>query len=386
MTDLRTADTPSVGSSTAIPVQSSRRVLHSFDWRSISTGLLIMLVMFVAGGLVLSPQGALLVVGPISLFAMPILALLADFVVPLFAGQRRRWLVAGFILAAILGGAIVLTVLAQAIVGHIDLVGVFSTDPHTAASHLTAFPFTIPLGGALFVTYLEVAIVSGVPMIAKNRLRDGAIAFLGCVIVALILYGTLANWDAIPAPARAALGIRNPGGPIDALDLAGIVISITIWQVLYLFFGGGPLSAIRAGWPHIVASNVAVIGLGITTYWLLHYPLQASVPQIAVIAAMEVVGILVVGILFDRPAAGPPGTVSSLQRLIRFCLAVLVSVLTFLALRWLGMLFQPTWAIGSLELWIAISGLNLIGGSIFLYCRILRPLLDPQSGNTSDIA
>jgi hypothetical protein len=338
-----------------------------------------MLAVFVVGGLVLSPQGALLVVGPISLFAMPILASLADFVVPVFAGHQRRWLVAMLLVAAILGGAIVLTVVAQGIVGHIDLVGVFSPDPHTAASHLSAFPFTIPLGGALFVTYLEVAIVSGVPMITKNRLRDGAIAFLGCVIVALVLYGTLANWDAIPAPARAALGIRNPGGPIDALDLAGIVISITIWQVLYLFFGGGPLSAVPGRWRRIMVSNAVVIGLGLATYWLLHYPLQASVPQIAVVAAMEVVGILVVGILFGRPAAGPPGTVSRLQRMIRFCLAVLVSLLTFVTLRWLGMLFQPTWAVGSLELWIAISGLNLLGGSIFLYCRILRPLLDPQS-------
>jgi hypothetical protein len=379
MTDLRTANTPSVRSSTAIPLESSRRgLLHAFNWRAVVPGLLFMMVVFGVGGLALSPQGALLVVGPITLFAMPVLALLADFVVPLFVGQQRRWLVAGLILAAILGSAIVLTVLAQAIVGHIDLVGVFSTDPHTAASHLSAFPFTIPLGGVLFVAYLEVAIVSGVPMLTKNRPRDGAIAFLGCVVVALFLYLTLANWDAVPGPARAALGLRNPGGPVDALDLAGIVISISIWQVLYLFFGGGPLSTIPAGWPRIVVSNVVVIGLGITTYWLLHYPLQASVPQIAAIAAMEVVGILVVGLLFDRPAAGPPGTVSPLQRLIRFCLAELVSVLTFLALRWLGMLLQPTWAIGSLELWIAISGLNLIGGSIFLYCRILRPLLDPQ--------
>jgi hypothetical protein len=342
------------------------------------TGLLIMLGVFVVGGLLLSPQGALLVIGPITLFAMPVLALLADFVVPLFVGHQRRWLVAGLMPAAILGGAIVLTVLAQAIVGHIDLVGVFATDPHTGASHLTAFPFTIPLGGVLFVAYLEVAIVSGVPMLTKNRLRDGAIAFLGCATLALILYETLANWDAVPAPARSALGLRNPGGPIDALDLAGIVISIAIWQVLYLFFGGGPFSTIPAGWPRIVVSNVVVIGLGITTYWLLHYPLHASVPQIAMIAAMLVVGVLVVGLLFDRPAAGPPGTVSPLQRLIRFCLAVLVSVLTSLALRWLGTLFQPMWDAGSLELWIVISGLNLVGGSIFLYCRTLRPLLDPQ--------
>jgi hypothetical protein len=378
MTDLRTANTPSVGSSAGIPVESSLRALHAFDWRAIVPGLLFMLAVLVVGGLVLSPQGALLVVGPISLFAMPVLASLADFVVPLFAGQQRRWLVAVIILAAILGGAIVLTVLAQGIVGHIDLVGIFSADPRTAASHLSAFPFTIPLGGVLFVAYLEVAIVSGVPMITKNRLRDGAIAFLGCVIVALILYETLANWNAIPAPARAVLGIRNPGGPIDALDLAGIVISIAIWQVLYLFFGGGPLSAVPGRWPRIVVSNAVVIGMGLATYWLLHYPLQASVPQIAVVAAMEVVGILVVGILFGRPAAGPPGTVSPLQRLIRFCLAVLVSVLTFLTLRWLGMLLQSTWAVGSLELWIAISGLNLLGGSIFLYCRILRPLLDPH--------
>ena len=381
MTDLRTTNTANVGAGTAIPLESSqRRGLRLHEQQRIAAGLLLVVLVFVAGGVLLTPQGALLVIGPISLFAMPILASLADFVVPLLGSSQRRRLVAGLVLAAIVGGAIVLTVLAQAVVGHIDLVGVFSPDPQATASHFSTFPFTIPLGGLLFVLYLEVSIVSGVPLVTKHRLRDGLITFLGCVALALILYQTLANWDAVPVQARALLGLRNPAGPIDALDLAGIVISIAIWQVLYLFFGGGPLASIPAGWQRLVLSNVAVIGLGILTYWVLSSLLRATVPQVAAIAAMVVVGTLMVGVLFGMPAAGPPGTISLTTRFIRFCLAAVVAVVTYVVLRWLGTALQPTWTSGSLELWIAISGLNLIGGSIFLYCRILRPLLEPPSG------
>ncbi len=281
MTDLRTTATlPSDQSDTPIPGPSSGRVRQSHDWRRIAVNSLFVLVVFVAGGIVLSPQGALLVIGPISLFAMPIVASLADFVVPLLVGHERRWLVAGLLLSTIVLGAIVLAVLAQAVVGHIDLIGVFSPNPSTAASHLTTFPFTIPLGGVLFVLYLEVAIVSGVPALTRHRRRDGALVFLGCAVMALIVYLTLANWGAVPAPAQAALGLRDPGGPIDALDLAGIVISISIWQVLYLFFGGGAYrrDSHRLG-ARIVVANVVVIGLGISTYWLLRFPCRPPFPR-----------------------------------------------------------------------------------------------------------
>ena len=168
----------------------------------IAVNSLFVLVVFVAGGLVLSPQGTLLVIGPISLFAMPIVASLADFAVPLLVSHKRRWLVAGLLLAVIVLGAIVLALLAQAVVGHSDLMGVFSPNPSTAASHLTTFPFTIPLGGALFVLYLEVAVVSGVPAVTRHRRRDGALVFLGCAVMALIVYLTLANWGSVPVQSR----------------------------------------------------------------------------------------------------------------------------------------------------------------------------------------
>jgi hypothetical protein len=314
----------------------------------------------------------LLVIGPLSLFAMPVLALLADFAMPPPGAKAHPWYVTALLLTAIAGGAVVLTVLAQGVVGQIDLVGVFSPDPASAASHFPTFPFTIPLGGLLFVAYLEVSIVSGIPQLSAHRVRDGALVFAGCVALALVLYLTLANWGSVPPQAWTSLGLRDPGGPVDALDLAGMVIAITIWQVLYLFTGGGPLAGVSAGWARIVVANVLVIGLGLATFWLLRDVLQASVPQIAELAAMVVVGVLTVGLLLDMPAAGPPGTISARTRLLRFGLLALIAGLTYLGLRWLGATLQPTWSVGSLELWITICGLNLIGGGIFLYCRILR--------------
>jgi hypothetical protein len=343
-------------------------------------GIVFVLCAVIAGGILLTPQGALIVIGPLSLFAMPILAGLADFVVPEINKRTPHgWAVGGAMAAVIIAGAVILTVLAQIVVGHLDVVGIFSSDPAEAAGHLSAFPFTIPLGGLFFVLYLEVAIVSGVPQTTKHRLRDGALAFCGCIILALILYQTLANWSSIPAEVRAHLGLRNPGGPIDALDLAGIVISIAIWQVLYLFSGGGPIATIQKGWRRVLAANIAVIALGILTYWILRSVVQASVPQIAAFAAMVVAGVLAVGVLFGLPAAGPPDAITLSARALRFGTVAAVGAITFLALQWVGSALQPTWTTGSLDLWITICGLNLIGGGIMFYCRILRPR--PPAGN-----
>jgi hypothetical protein len=355
------------------PGPSAQQVAQSLGVRRIMGGLIFVLVLQIVGGLLLTPQGALLVVGPISLFAMPVLGALADFAIPQLGDRAYRWLVGGIMTAIIAGGGIVLTVLAQAVVGHIDLVGVFSPNPQAAASHLSAFPFTIPLGALCFVTYLEVAIVSGVPLQSTHRTRDGVLAFGGSIATALILYQALANWGSVPAGVRALIGLRNPGGPVDALDLAGILISITIWQVLYLFCGGWILQTFRVPWQRVALSNVAVIGLGITTFWLLHGVFQMVVPQIAVIGAMVVVGILIVGILFGMPAAGPPHAMPARQRLYRLGLAAAVALFTYVVLRWIGMTLQPHWTIGSLDLWMTICGLNLIGGGTMLYCRILQP-------------
>jgi hypothetical protein len=373
MADVRTDRTADAASRSAAAPNIASQRLSAARIRWIGGGVLLVICLLIAGGFLLTPQGSLLVIGPLTLFAMPVLALLADFSTPPPGAKPHPWYVTALLLAAIAVGAVALTVLAQGVVGQIDLVGVFSPDPASAASHFPTFPFTIPLGGLLFVAYLEISIVSGLPQLSAHRVRDGALVFAGCVALALALYLTLANWGSVPAEARTSLGLRDPGGPIDALDLAGIVIAIAIWQVLYLFTGGGPLAAIGVRWARIVLANVLVIGLGLTTFWLLRDVLQASVPQIAELAAMIVVGVLTIGLLFGMPAAGPPGTISARTRLLRFGLLGLIAGLTYFGLRWLGATFQPNWTVGSLELWITICGLNLIGGGIFLYCRILRP-------------
>jgi hypothetical protein len=377
MTKLQTGRTTDSVSSIATSRASTPRGRRTAGALRVIGGLAFVLFALIAGGVLLTPQGSLLVIGPITIFAIPVLGALADFAMPQVGERRNTWLVGGVMIAIIAVGGVALTVLAQAVVGPIDLVGVFSPDPQTAASHFTAFPFVIPLGGLFLILYFGATIVSGIPLLTKHHLRDGVLTFVGCAALALILYQTLVNWGSVPAAARAQLGLRNPGGPIEAFELAGIVISIAIWEILYLFAGGGPFATIRTGWLRIALSNVVVIGLGLATYWLLRDVLQATVPQIAEIAGMVVAGALVVGVLFALPAAGPPGTIGPLTRLFRFGLAAVVAVLTFFALQWVGMALQPTWAAGSLELWITVCGLNLIGGGVVLYCRILQP---PPSG------
>jgi hypothetical protein len=374
MADLLKNNASGAATSAVTSRPSARQAPRYPGMRRITGGLVFVLVLQIVGGLLLTPQGALLVVGPISLFALPILGALADFAIPQLGDRADRWLIGGIMTAIIVCGGVILTVLAQAMVGRIDLVGVFSPNPQVAAGHLTAFPFTIPLGALCFVAYLELAIVSGVPLVSTHRTRDGILAFCGSLAAALILYQALANWASVPAAVRAVIGLRNPGGPVDALDLAGVLISITIWQVLYLFCGGWVLQTIRVPWQRVALSNVVVIGLGITTFWLLHSVFQLMVPQVAVIGAMVVVGTLIVGILFGMPAAGPPHALPARQRLYRLGLAAAVALFTYVVLRALGTALQPHWTIGSLDLWMTICGLNLIGGGTMLYCRILQPI------------
>ncbi|MDQ1505535.1 MAG: hypothetical protein QOD57_3262, partial [Actinomycetota bacterium] len=98
------------------------------------------------------------------------------------------------------GGSFALAVAGQAIVGKVDLDGMFSQTPDLAGGHLLGFPFTFPLAGLVFVAMVQITLVNErKPFDRLGRVASGLAALATSCVVAVIAYGLLANWNAIPA-------------------------------------------------------------------------------------------------------------------------------------------------------------------------------------------
>ncbi len=82
MADPQNSQASDTVSSSVAPRLSTRQGLRSPGLPRVAVGLVFVLLLQVVGGILLTPQGALLAVGPISIFALPILGTLADFAIP----------------------------------------------------------------------------------------------------------------------------------------------------------------------------------------------------------------------------------------------------------------------------------------------------------------
>jgi len=130
-------------------------------------------------------------------------------------------------LAIFVVGALVLTGVAQVIVGKADFGAIFSS-----GGKFPTFPFLIPLAAAIFVTMLQLTFVCDRwPFDRMKPVPAGFCAFVLCWAIGLLLYFTVTNWNAIPAPARAAIGLLNPGGSVYALDFTGWLICLVPYQM-----------------------------------------------------------------------------------------------------------------------------------------------------------
>ena len=331
----------------------------------VAVGVLVLGI--VPGG----PQTALETVGPIATFALPVLAASALWWQGWPANGLRQPLAGLVNLVLIIVGGILLTILAQAVVGHVDLTGMFSTPPQGSPT-FTTWPWTMPLGVLVFVATLQFTFVNeGWPLRRLSGVAGGFLVVLASWIVGLVVYFLVVNWDLLPVPAREAIGLGNPAGPVSGLELLGWLAIVTAFQVLfYIGLGGRPTSSIRNPAARIAAANVFVIGGGWLTWALLAKALGWETPTIAALGGSVAAAAVLSAILFDSWPAFSVGDAGARLALTALQIAV-VSAVLFFGLRALGNALQ-VWDRDPVELWVTVSNLNFIAATAIAHVAVFH--------------
>jgi hypothetical protein len=319
-------------------------------------------------------QASLEVLGPLTTFALPVVAMIALWWED-WPGSSLRTGWSGLVDTAFgVGGAVVLTGLGQVVVGRLDLPGIFQARP--GPGHLATFPATIPLAAAAFSTMLQLTLVcEGWPLRRLGRFRAGLVALAVSWVVAVAAYLLVVNVDALPGAVRAATGLRNPGGPIAAAEFGALLIAIGVWQaVLFIALRGWPFHNLRRQWVRLLAGNVTVVAAGWLTYAGLHHLAHSKPSAITAGGGTIIAMTLVVAILFEGwPASRPsPG-------LGRVMTLALVALGGFALDRGLAAYAEAAdnWTRATVNDWVALAALNFIGGCVILHVAIWRrwPLL-----------
>jgi hypothetical protein len=327
-------------------------------------------------------QSSLEVLGPLSTFALPVVAMIAlwweDWP---GASLRSGW--SGLVDTVFaVGAAVLLTGLGQVVVGRLDLRGSFQAEP--GPGHLRTFPATIPLAAAAFATMLQLTLVfEGWPLRGLGRFRAGPLALVISWAVAAAAYLLAVNLDALPPGVRAATGLRNPGGPVAAAEFGALLIAIGVWQaVLFVALRGWPVRELRTRWWRVLVGNVVVIAGGWLTYAALHHLARIEPSSITAAGGAVIAMALVVGILFEgwptwrmRPPVG------------RALTLVVVAVGGFALDRGLAAYAEAAenWTRATVNDWVALAALNFMGGLIILHVAIWRrwPLLNKRERDAS---
>ena len=206
-------------------------------------------------------ERSLLVLGPMSTFALPLIAMIA-FWWEDWPGTMLRAPLAGLadtVLVAI--GGVLLTVAGQALGGNVDLRGVF--DPGAVSGHAPTFPATMPVAGAVFVAMLELTLVSeGWPLRRLNRYAGGVIALAAAWAIGVGLYLALVDFQ--PA---AGSGLHARHGPVAGAQLGAALVCIGVLQVGFF--------VVLRGWPFATfLAYIVLIDFG--EYW--RHRLQHRLP------------------------------------------------------------------------------------------------------------
>jgi hypothetical protein len=311
----------------------------------------IALVMPVALLLGLGAGGAessVLVLGPLSTFGLPVIAMIA-FWWERWPGTTLRagsgWADTVLVIAA----AIALTMVGQAIVGHLDLRGIF--EPRPAPVHAPTFPTTMPIAAAAFVAMLELTLVTeGWPLHRLGQVRAGVAALVVSWAVGLAVYALLDRGGVLAGPALGAL-----------------LVSIGVWQVvLFVVLQGWPLSEVRPPAPRLVCANLVVIGGGWLTYLALHRLAGWRAPTISAAGGAVVAGGLLVGMLFE----GWPGVGDARGRALTLAASAVLSAALYAALT--AYAHGVAWTRAEATDWVAHAGLNAIGAGVILHVAIGR--------------
>jgi hypothetical protein len=348
-----------------------------------AAGLLVLspfffLLALSAGG----PQASLEVLGPLSTFALPVVAMIALWWED-WPGSSLRSGWSGLVDTAFsVGAAVLLTGLGQVVVGRLDLQGIFRAEP--GPGHLATFPATVPLGAAAFSTMLQLTLVfEGWPLRGLGRFRAGLLALVISWAVAVASYLLVINLDALPPGVRAATGLRNPGGPVAAGEFGALLVAIGAWQsVLFIALRGWPIRDLRPRWVRLLVGNLVVIVGGWLTYALLHHLAHIEPSTITAAGGTVVATALVVAILFE----GWPAW-SMRPRVGRALTLAVVAVGGYALDRGLAAYAEAAEdrTRATVNDWVALAALNFIGGLIILHVAIWRrwPLLNKRERDAS---
>jgi hypothetical protein len=340
-----------------------RQRLAAQPWLGLG-GLLLTAVVFFALALGTgSTATALLILGPISAFGLPAVAMIA-FWWNDWPGSRLSVPWTGLIdTAAFIAAAIVLTIAGQAIVERPDAGAVFSTAPGPAT-----FPATLPLAGAAFAVTLQLSLpCERWPLSGLGRLWSGGAALALSWAIGAGAYFLFVNNDAVPAAERAAAGLRNPGGPVPAADFGSALIAVGVWQALFFIaLRGWPVNAIARRAPRLIAGNVLVIVLGALSYLLLRDIAHWQPAAIGAACGCVITAVLVVGMLFEGwPAARLPPAPGRVLTLL-LTAAVAIALDRVLAAYADG----ATWIRATPDDWVTTAALSFLGVGIIAHVAV----------------
>ncbi|HEX3711381.1 MAG TPA: hypothetical protein VHV09_01205 [Trebonia sp.] len=343
--------------------REQRRRLAAQPWLGLG-GLLLTAVVFFALALGTGNTAtALLILGPISTFALPAVAMIA-FWWNDWPGSRLSVPWTGLIdTAAFIVAAIVLTVAGQAIVERPDVRAVFETAPGPAT-----FPATLPLAGAAFTATLQLSLpCERWPLGGIGRLKSGVAALALSWAAGVGAYFLFVNNDAVPAAERAASGLRNPGGPVAAPDFGSALIAVGVWQaLLFIAMRGWPVNAIGRRPQRLIVGNLLVIVPGALTYLLLRDIAHWQPDAISAACGCLIAAVLVVGMLFEGwPAAQLP---PARGRLLTLFLTALVAIVLDRVLA--AYANGVTWIRATPDDWITTAALSFLGAGVISHVAV----------------
>lgn len=359
---------------------AQRRRLAAQPWLGLG-GLLLTAVVFFALALGMgSTAASLLVLGPIATFALAGAAMVA-FWWNDWPGSRLTtpWvgLTDTVLVAAI---AVVLTIAGQAVVERPDIRAVFEAKPGPGVP--TTFPATLALGGAAFAAMLQMSLVcERWSFGGLGRITSGVAALALSWAIGAGAYFLFVNVDPVPAAERAAVGLRNPGGPVAVADFGTALIAVGVWQtIVFIALRGWPVNTIAGRARRRLAGNALVSGLGAATYAVLRDAAGLSPGTIGAVCGCVISGALMVAMLFEgwpaallrRPAAG---------RALTLTLAAAVACVLYLVLA--GYADGARWIRATPDDWITTASLSFLGAGIILHVAIgLRwPFAAPASSD-----
>jgi hypothetical protein len=358
-------------------------------------GVLAAIAVCLILGVVIAPINSLQILGAVTTFSLPLLIASALWWHgwPVSTPSRPA---AGLLNTALIAAlAVALTAFAQLIVGRADLSHLLSTTPVVAGHPVgrpafPSYPWTLPLAALIFLTMILLTFVSDRwPLRRLGTAGSGIAAIALSWIVGLAAYELLANWSAIvPAPAQAALGLSNPGGPVSAFNLLGWTLCVAVWAVIvFIPFRGRPLHAIASTPARVLAGNVAMIALGWGTFLLLSGPVGLTVPEIAAGCGALIAASLLAALIFE---AWPSRLLTPGARRDAALLATigLLGFAVFILLKLVGDSRGGWTPANPVYLWMTVCALNFLAAGSILWYGVWRrwPVATPAPAPVAEDA